>query len=726
MVYIRLKGLSMAMNQELLLAIQGLQPAADDARKVIQLQALDALIKASLNPSANPFREQVIQFKDVFSPAGAFNDRDANDDNFLSPGDDGGDNNLRQLQREAAKKRIELSLPNIASEIKTNLFKAENIATLRDLLGQEAFGNLSTSAHWNSSVVGGEPTLTDDVLTGIQRDLSQENLGNIYTKLETVEGSLTDEKTASMRAVLAAITDDAKTIKKAKDELAPFFESYNNLQKELEKDEHAGKLDLHGNAESRARIDALRGQAEALQALIPPKMDILNRVVQAKSAEVLEQLRLSNVPPPKKVKALHRLLTTAEKSSVELNDAFELEKMSGEAIAEDITQAHKAAEKALIQLKMTTYAAEANELHAKIEEITNKLNGADKDLLAHQKREKLALASQHLEQLQKVSDKTSNAHDAISVDLLSAEERAEINAKADAIKTFADEDKSLVLPMVKQFKKPKVATTFMESESNQTLNFTDEVVIKGKDFRANLPLPNAEELASEGRTSIKFGIDPEQVLFKGVRLEEGDVIRSTANFQTVTAEGGPGPIKKGILVQDHRGKVTDWTDPAQHLSNSQKAEMAIKQAKMLLVNYRPGCGAIIIKCADKEQGQRLYAAVLLLKKGNPELNKLEVISNDVEGPGGNFLTRGRNANAFIEAHLPQELINRNTVNDQKKQVGLFVKGTSAYRKELNDKREQDKKFNGSPDEKIDHEEQRDAQDYLDEGEYGSKGRSPRK
>ncbi len=726
MLYIRLKGLNMAMNQELLSAIQGLQPAADDAGKVIQLQALDALIKASLNPLADPFREQVIRFKDVFSPAGAFNDKHADDNHFLSPGDDGGANNLRQLQREAAKKRIELSLPSATPEIKASLLEAENIATLRERLGEDAFGNLSTSAHWGGSDIGGDPTLTDDVLTGIQRNLSQENLGDIYTQLETLERSLNEEKTASMKAVLEAITNDVKTIKKAKDELVPFFVSYTNLQQELDKPEHTGKLDLPGNNASKVRIDALHRRAEALQALIRLKMDFLNEVIQAKSAAVLEQLRLSNLPPQKTAKALHRLLNSAEKSSVELDDAFELEKMSGAVITDEINQAHKAAQKALIQLKMTTYAAEANELHAKIEEITNKLNGADKSLLAHQKREKLALASQHLEQLQKVSDKTSRAHDAIPEDLLSAKEFAEINTKVDAIKTIVDEDESLVTPMVEKYKKPKVATTFMESSSNQTLNFTDDVVKKGTDFRSKLPSPKAEDVEGMHHTSVEYADHPQKVFFKGVRLEEGDVIRSTANFQTPAAGGAPASPKKGILVQDHRGKVTDWTDPAQNLSDSQKAEMAIKQAKMLLVNYRPGCGAIIIKCADQAQGKRLYAATLFFIKGNPELNKLEIISNNVEGPGGNFLTRGRNANAFIEAHLPTELINRNTVNEQKKQVGLFVKGTSAYRKELNDKREKDKKFNGSPDEKIDHDEQRDAQDYLDNGDYGSKGRSLRK
>ena len=122
---------------------------------------------------------------------------------------------------------------------------------------------------------------------------------------------------------------------------------------------------------------------------------------------------------------------------------------------------------------------------------------------------------------------------------------------------------------------------------------------------------------SEGNTD-QATVDPtavEQVEAQEV-VYKGDFLKSD---QVIVAETELAPGKILHLEQDKNGKVVDRSSP--DLSVSEKQIAALKQAQMLLNNYEPSKGAIVIRGRDKEQAERIYAAVLHFVKNDPEIKK---------------------------------------------------------------------------------------------------------
>ncbi|EHL30233.1 hypothetical protein LDG_7742 [Legionella drancourtii LLAP12] len=97
---------------------------------------------------------------------------------------------------------------------------------------------------------------------------------------------------------------------------------------------------------------------------------------------------------------------------------------------------------------------------------------------------------------------------------------------------------------------------------------------------------------------------------------KGDFLK---NDQVIVAEAEIAPGKILYLEQNKTGKVVDRSTA--NLNTDEKQVAALKQAQMLLNNYDPSKGRIVIRGRDKEQAERLYAAVLYFIKNDPEIKK---------------------------------------------------------------------------------------------------------
>lgn len=159
---------------------------------------------------------------------------------------------------------------------------------------------------------------------------------------------------------------------------------------------------------------------------------------------------------------------------------------------------------------------------------------------------------------------------------------------------------------------------------------------------AREPIPGATELQQA---------EAQEVVFMGDRLNQDQIIVSEAKYTEGTLR----------LEQDNTGKVLDKSTGG--LTNEQKQLTALKQAQMLLNNYDPKKGKIVIKGTDSEQTQRLYAAVLYFVRNDPEIKKRmgssrwilpdtyspeKLIKCNVLG----FVPPDTLSKSYIEKHLP--------------------------------------------------------------------------
>lgn len=194
--------------------------------------------------------------------------------------------------------------------------------------------------------------------------------------------------------------------------------------------------------------------------------------------------------------------------------------------------------------------------------------------------------------------------------------------------------------------KQERATTWMEKYN--LLGFTDVLVSYG-----DKPLTPVVSQAHHGQSTV----------YEGVRLNPGDTIHSTMK------------CKSGAdirLVQDANGHVFDHSV---HLQGDEKELAAVKMAKMLLSNYNPANGPIVISGGNEAQAKRLYAALLLLSSKNDYQYKLK--RSNIQCDVFNFHKPGRfSSNAkFIAEHL----------HIDEKTLGLEVESIASKNKEYKEK-----------------------------------------
>lgn len=225
---------------------------------------------------------------------------------------------------------------------------------------------------------------------------------------------------------------------------------------------------------------------------------------------------------------------------------------------------------------------------------------------------------------------------------LGPQEKNDFEKSADKVRKIVNQVDSKLTPLVANF----------IMEKDDPMGFTDDVVDEAT-FLASIPKENQPEVAEDEQTSISQENSPKlpgqnlKVTFQGTHLQEGKVIRSSIDF-----EGG----KKGLLKQDHNGKVSNYS--SKNLEPKQRAQVAMKQVKMLLANYDPEKGNVILRGHNNEMGQAVYAALLVVaNSGKIEGFNKENIDVRMEGikpsrtrkPGTWFNLESK----FIHEHLTQ-------------------------------------------------------------------------
>lgn len=163
-------------------------------------------------------------------------------------------------------------------------------------------------------------------------------------------------------------------------------------------------------------------------------------------------------------------------------------------------------------------------------------------------------------------------------------------------------------------------------------------VVDEENFKKDLPanLKTSEQEGNKLQTSEGMQAD-----FKGVKLENNQCIQSYVDF---------GDKKYGLLKQNHRGTVIDMS--SSDLDSAQKTRVAMEQAQMLLINWRPGSGNIIIRGQNSDMANKVYAALLFLKHSHPALENI-VIKSHVANCTGPKKSKSAETQ-FINQHLGSE------------------------------------------------------------------------
>jgi len=216
-------------------------------------------------------------------------------------------------------------------------------------------------------------------------------------------------------------------------------------------------------------------------------------------------------------------------------------------------------------------------------------------------------------------------------------------------------------------------------EKNGLLNFTDTVIRRENADTFNNEMnmsPTTQATADQGG-SVAFENDS-AATFQSVKLREGDVVRSHITFERPPTTTGPTPPAVGLLKQDHTGKVTNMSDMAK-LTKEEQGVVALKQAQMLMNNYRPESGNIIIRGKNPEMANKVYAALLLLKESNPKFKNAEIKSFVPGCTGPGVLTRN---SSFIETHLGTSA-SKDLREQISKDTGTFTSTRFARLKEIN-------------------------------------------
>ena len=191
--------------------------------------------------------------------------------------------------------------------------------------------------------------------------------------------------------------------------------------------------------------------------------------------------------------------------------------------------------------------------------------------------------------------------------------------------------------------KPSKRTTMLLVEQEGILEFTEGRVAANK-FREGLPAPAESFLPGTEVVGLKMNT----AYYQGSLIGRDEVVRACKVYRD---PDNPTSVDVGLLVQDHTGKVTDYSG---NLSKEQKTEIAFKQAQMMLANFREGHGDLIIRGKSAERANMVFAALLVFRDAHPDIRHIPIKSwvPGCKGPDYVWHTRDSVAEKnFIKQHL---------------------------------------------------------------------------
>lgn len=679
-------------NKAISEVLEALTPSPTPTTKAAQLAALDALMRADLDPPSN-FRKAVIKHQAVLG-------REEHPEIFTGAGDTvdfliaDGEHPITALQQKAAEKRIMFGFPDDLASLKEILSKED--AQLRPWFKtkQDLFGDYD----WET----GPHILTDEALVRIKEQAQQRAMQQITAyvdaailQINTVNAQITAALTPHLQASsIAGAIEKLTSMREATQQLERYMADQCVV---LEKGEAAGRA-LSGRVEAvntqlddtttiiydkaitfietqhqemLAGVDGIDFEA-ATSAVLKPKLDLLTKNSEAiESAFVLAKMSVAEEAEEDE-----------EEEADEEDGVEELVDADAPAEVEVLAAAREQKNRvaiALTKLKAQYYVKLVTEKAALV---------ADKEVEISQhngpERERKALlgtatAAFRTIQEQATASASQVTRVALDEDLYAADERerlAALNVRVQEAMQAAEDSLKLSKVLVTLPPEPPHFGNMFIDHEREIFN---TVVVKNGGAK-----PVAAVRLDVGALSAHVAVAATQPKYERVLLAPGDAIYSLVAFNKPAAPAGaPAPPPATVqLVQNHTGKVTLSTTGSA-LNPEERLLAAIRQAEMLLNNYESG--DIIISGDGKhaEQAKVLLAVMLVLQQKCPALAEAKIVS-EVRGcvapePVSSrlgFLGRGEDQatvnQKFITNHLPPVLASEQKLQRIADQVNQFT------------------------------------------------------
>lgn len=291
---------------------------------------------------------------------------------------------------------------------------------------------------------------------------------------------------------------------------------------------------------------------------------------------------------------------------------------------------------------------EIKEKQKKLQEIVEGLQEAKKEFIEVTKKRNQLLDDVKqfkksdtavADERRQIDEQLTTALDKMKKEKRKAQENA-LNGSEIYTKNFQEAKKALERVASREFKtkieKEASNVNILMQVEGTLSNFTDTVVTKKEDAVNQEP----NRTVDTDRTTIQQENNT-TARYKGIRLSEGQYIQSKATFDSG---------KVGVIAQDYKNRVTDHSKQDE-LSDQEKNQVAFKMAKMLLANYDPAKGPVIISGKDKDMADKIFASLLLIKQNSPEEFKDLKIESRVPGCTGPNRLKDLVHGGFIKRHL---------------------------------------------------------------------------
>jgi hypothetical protein len=207
-------------------------------------------------------------------------------------------------------------------------------------------------------------------------------------------------------------------------------------------------------------------------------------------------------------------------------------------------------------------------------------------------------------------------------------------------------------PQTEQQVVDQFAHMLMEEEG--LLEFSEHKV-KLTNFTEDLPSLRGDSDTPDPQPSVS-AVTSFNFHYKGVHLTQGEVVRAHKVY-TAPKEGQADEHEVtgvALLKQERTGTVHNMSYG--EFTETQKTEIALKQAQMLLLNYRPKVGnnSITLRGHDADSANRVYAACLVLQEKHSHLRNVKIRSYVLGCTGPEYSLFKLDSSvrqAFIKKHL---------------------------------------------------------------------------
>jgi hypothetical protein len=542
------------------------------------------------------------------------------------------DATYRTINDQPFKGALSTYIQALSNDVATNAPKANNTSQVQTIItqmqGLEAAYNTMRMAEGNPQIGSAE------------LQTAKQKLDEARAAADQLVNKLTVESVANLEAVNSGVRN-INSVTDIPDMTEPLIIMASNLSApaaRLEKAENLAKTRDGNTPEAikvaKAQLAATHGSMdEAFQQSLKRYIDHNSNQVVNKS----QQANITQTVVDDMVKQMQGMQAAYEALKFAENSAQPTPSLTEAKLKIDAAQIQiNAAQLQVVMTEINPKLDQIEKLNAELKgELTKIDNGLTKELdkqygVHPEVGQQIESAKEKMKQIAKLQTEIEaklNANQALLANM--AAEKDALDARRQKLKAEYDSNNTALSAHEVTFKQldgSKLANMYIEKFGN--LEFEEDVVAKKVFFR---PISFNDPKDRQG-VSLECANSSPHYQARFVRDDE--VIRSVKVYD-YEAQGTK--IKSaGLLQQDNRGKVTDFS--INLTDDTQRAEVAMRQAQMLMRNWRPGTGEIIISGADPKQAERVYAALLFLKHQTLEHAEKAGIKNH---PFNNIKIRSR-------------------------------------------------------------------------------------